>query len=70
MLFIITSALVFGILHTIGESSILNILVMALPYSVLGAYLAYLYTNTNNIFTNIKGHAIFNTISSIFLILS
>ena len=68
ILFIIVSALVFGVLHTIGESSIRDILIMSLPYSVLGAYLAYVYTKTNNIFTSITSHAIFNTISSIFSI--
>ena len=66
ILFIIISALIFGLLHTIGESSLLEILVMALPYSTLGAYLAYSYVKTNNIFTSITSHAIFNTISSIF----
>ena len=69
ILFIIISALVFGVLHTIGESSILNIFVMALPYSVLGAYLAYVYTKTNNIFTSITSHAIINSISSLFMVL-
>ena len=68
VVFIIVSALLFGVLHTIGESSILNILVMALPYCSLGVYLAYVYTKTNNIFTNITSPAIFNTISSIFMI--
>ena len=66
ILFIIISALIFGLLHTIGESSLLEILVMALPYSTLGAYLAYSYVKTNNIFTSITSHAIFNAISSIF----
>lgn len=66
IIFIIVSAFVFGILHTMGESSILNVLIMALPYASLGAYLAYVYTKTNNIFSNITSHAIFNTISSVF----
>ena len=68
LLFIIISALSFGVLHTIGESSILNVFVMALPYSVLGAYLSYMYVKTNNIFASIISHAFFNTVSSIFLI--
>ena len=67
-IFIIISALVFGILHTIGEASIINILVMSLPYASLGAYLAYIYTKTNNIFSNITSHMLFNLISTIFII--
>ena len=68
IIFIIVSAISFGILHTIGESSITNIIIMSLPYTVLGAFLSYVYVKTNNIFSNIAGHAIFNTISSIFMI--
>lgn len=68
IVFIIISALVFGILHTIGESSITNILFMSLPYCSLGAYLAYIYVKTNNIFSSITSHAIFNTISTIFML--
>ena len=67
-IFIVLSATIFGVLHTIGESSIFNIIFMSLPYVSLGAYLAYIYTRTNNIFSNITSHAIFNTISSIFML--
>ena len=70
ILFIIVSAIIFGVLHTITEASLFNILIMALPYSVLGAYLAYSYKKTNNIIVPIIGHAIFNLISTIFMILS
>lgn len=69
ILFIIVSAITFGVLHTIEESSLLNILVMSLPYCSLGAYLAYVYIKSNNIFTSIISHAIFNSISVIFMIL-
>ena len=69
VLFIIISALVFGLLHTMNESSIFNMFVMALPYASLGAYLAYIYVRTNNIFSSITSHAIFNAISSIFTVL-
>lgn len=68
ILFIIASALVFGLLHTIGETSLLNIFIMGLPYISLGAYLAYIYTKTNNIWSNITSHAIFNTVSSVFIL--
>ena len=68
ILFIIISAISFGILHTIEEGSVANILVMSLPYASLGAYLAYIYTRTNNLCSNILSHALFNSISALFMI--
>lgn len=68
-IFIITSGLIFGLLHTMGESSLMNVIVMALPYATLGFYLSYIYTKTNNIFSNIVSHMIFNSISCLFIIL-
>ena len=40
-------------------------MVKALPYAVLGGFLAYLYDKTNNISTSMFGHALINTIGSI-----
>lgn len=68
-IFVVISALTFGILHTMGESSFVNVIVMALPYATLGFYLSYIYTKTNNIFSNIVSHMIFNSISCLFIIL-
>ena len=69
-LFIITSSIVFGLLHTFGqEATVLNTIIKALPYAVLGGYLAYLYDKTQNITTSIFGHAFINTISSIITLL-
>lgn len=68
LIFIIVSALSFGLLHTFREESLFNIIIMSLPYCSLGAYLSYIYVKTNNIFSNISSHAIFNTISVIFMI--
>ncbi len=62
-LFIVTSAAIFGLLHTITEATILNIIVMAVPYAIMGACFAYLYAKTNNITTNILAHTFCNTIA-------
>ena len=67
VLFIIVSALVFGLLHTIHEESVYRIILLSLPYCVLGTYLSYAYVKTNNIFTSIVSHAIINSISAIFM---
>ena len=68
-LFILISGLVFGLLHTIGEASMVNIFVMAIPYVWLGCYLSYIYVKTNNIFSNIISHAIINSVAVVFMIL-
>ena len=69
VLFITLSAISFGILHTMSEASTIEILVMSLPYSVLGGFLAYIYTKTNNIWSNIFSHFLFNLISTIIIFL-
>lgn len=66
--FIISSALIFGLLHTIGEENIVNIFVIGLPYIVLGGLFSYLYTKTNNIFSNMFSHMLMNTIAIILIL--
>ena len=57
IIFIIISALIFGLLHTIGnESTLFSTIIMAFPYMTLGAFLAYIYTKTENICTNTFCH--------------
>lgn len=64
--FIIVSAICFGLLHTISsEVTLMNIIVKALPYSVLGGFLAYIYAKTENISTNMFCHFAINTIASL-----
>lgn len=61
--FIIISAIVFGLIHTIfAEESLLNALVLAIPYATMGAGFAYVYAKTNNICTSIIAHMALNTI--------
>lgn len=64
--FIIISAVCFGLLHTItSEATLVNIVVKALPYSVLGGLLAYVYSKTENISTSMFCHGLINVIASI-----
>ena len=69
-LFIIVSALSFGLLHTIfTEVNLYNAIVLAIPYMTIGGFLAYLYTKTNNMCTNMCFHAFHNTMAMIITIL-
>ncbi|MBQ3415499.1 MAG: CPBP family intramembrane metalloprotease [Clostridia bacterium] len=63
VLFILISSFIFGIMHTIGEPTMLNIFVMAIPYSILGGFLAYIYSKTDNLTNNILVHFINNAFS-------
>lgn len=65
-IFIIVSGISFGLLHTISlEVTLLNVIFKALPYSVLGGFLAYIYAKTENISTNMFCHAGINLIASL-----
>ncbi len=68
--FIVVSALAFGLLHTaFTEATLYNVIVVALPYMAIGGFLAYLYVKTNNICTNMAFHSFHNTIAMIITIL-
>ena len=69
-IFIIVSGLVFGLLHTVfSEATVYNAIVLAIPYMTIGGFLAYLYTKTNNMCTNMCFHAFHNTMAMIITIL-
>ena len=67
-LFIVISAVIFGLLHTIAEATIFNVIIMAIPYAILGGFFAYLYTKTENISCNILAHCFQNTIASLLMV--
>ena len=69
VLFIIVSAIIFGLLHTVHEQGLVNTLVCAIPYMVIGGGLAYTYTNTNNITNTIALHFTQNALIMILQIL-
>lgn len=60
--FIAFSAIAFGLVHVLSETSIFSAIIMAMPYAFLGGFLAYIYSKSENICTNIFSHAFFNTI--------
>ncbi len=70
-LFMIISALTFGLLHTIGqEANLFDTILMALPYMGMGFILARTYVKTNNLCCNITMHALHNTFATIIMITS
>ena len=70
LIFIIVSALLFGLLHVTKEEGIINIIRQSLPYISMGAFLAHSYVKTNNSFISMMLHAFQNTFGCIFLIFS
>lgn len=69
-IFIIVSALTFGLLHAINENNIISILIVSLPYVTLGGYLSYIYVKTNNMISNIFSHAFINTVALILMLIT
>lgn len=65
IIFIFASAILFGVIHTMYEPTLLEVLVKALPYATMGGTFAYMYVKTDNICTNMAAHSIHNTIATI-----
>lgn len=63
--FIIVSAILFGAIHTLSEATLLNAIIMTIPYATLGGFLAYMYAKSENITTNIFAHSLQNTIATV-----
>lgn len=68
-IFIIVSALIFGLLHTTSEATLTSFFLMGLPYITLGGYLAYIFTKTNNMFSNMFSHMFINAIALILMLI-
>lgn len=60
--FIVTSGIIFGIIHCLYAEENWLMYLFVLPYAVMGAGLAKLYAKTNNIIANIALHFIWNLI--------
>lgn len=68
-IYILTSGLIFGILHIISYINTPLDLIYLIPYSSLGIAFALLYYKTNNIFSSISMHAMHNLLSIIIYLL-
>lgn len=68
--FIVLSALLFGLLHTVGsETGLYNIFIQSLQYMVMGGVMAHVYTKTNNICVNMGVHCVQNTFGVVMMFL-
>lgn len=68
--FVVVSALVFGLIHTItSEVGLYNMIIQSLQYMVMGGVMAHVYAKTNNICVNMTIHCIQNTIGVIFIMM-
>lgn len=61
-LFMVISAVIFGLMHTMVEATLINVFVMAIPYMILGSFFAYVYVKTDNICNSILAHAFQNAV--------
>ena len=64
-LFVIISALAFGLLHTFDEANIAYIILQAVPYSIIGLFMSYNYAKTNNIAHTMMWHFGWNLITTL-----
>lgn len=60
-LFIVTSGLVFGLMHVISSSNLIE-LIYIIPYGILGIAFAYIYDINDSVFPSIMVHMLHNTI--------
>ena len=68
-IYILTSGLLFGLIHIVAYISKPIHLVYLIPYGALGIIFAYTYHKTQNIYSTITMHAIHNTVAIIIYLL-
>lgn len=61
-IYIFVSGLFFGLMHIIGNTSTPSDILYIIPYSIPGFIFAYIYTESDNIFSTIGLHMMHNTI--------
>ena len=68
-IYILTSGLLFGLVHIVSYIDSPLSLLYLIPYGAFGITFAYLYNKTNNIYSTITMHAMHNTIAIIVYLL-
>lgn len=64
-IYVLTSGLVFGLLHIVTYITNISDILYLIPYGALGILFAMLYHKTDNIFSTITMHAIHNSLAVI-----
>lgn len=65
IIFMMASSFIFGAAHMLYAEENIMMYIYIIPYTLLGYFLARSYTKTNNIFTNISIHFLWNTFAII-----
>ena len=66
--FILVSALLFGLVHVTSEASLIDALFSSITYVLMGGYMAYAYAKTNNMTVNIMMHFFQNTFACLMML--
>jgi len=69
IMYILFSGSIFGILHVISEVSLINMILLGLPYISIGCMLAHVYVKTNNLAVNMLLHLLNNLLVVIMLMM-
>jgi len=69
VLFILISGLSVGIIHTLYEATLFDMILLSLPYATLGGFFAALYVKTENCTSSMISHFIHNAIACIMILL-
>lgn len=69
-IFIISSGLIFGFMHTLTSLESLSDFLYIIPYSVPGCFFAYMLYEEDNVLVPMSFHMIHNTLAIILLIIS
>ena len=67
--FILISSLLFGFMHVLVATSLIE-MIFIIPYTLLGMAFAYMYYDTDSIYTSILAHILHNTILILISILA
>ena len=67
--FILISSLIFGFMHVLVATSLIE-MIFIIPYTLLGMAFAYMYYDTDSIYTSILAHILHNTILILISILA
>ena len=70
IVFILFSAIIFGIVHVVFEENLKTAIIQMVPYSVMGGFFAYIYASTDNLTTNMLCHITYNALCVFFGIIS
>ena len=60
--YIVVSGVMFGVIHITGNNIGINDYLLSIPYILMGMVFAYIYYDSNNIFTTISIHSMHNLI--------